>query len=141
MTRTMNQIFEFIGNYWWLVAIWAGFMIALLLDNRSRSGLSVSPSQATSLINREGAVVVDIRDKKDFKSGHMSGAINIPFGDLAKRLGELEPHKGKPVVLVCKTGNTVSMASKMLKEKGFNAVRLAGGMMEWNAQNLPVVRK
>jgi len=137
----MNQIFEFIGNNWWLVAIWAGFLIALLLDNRSRSGASVSPSQATSLINREGAVVLDIRDKKDFKSGHMSGAINIPFTDLAKRLGELEPHKDKPVVLVCKTGTTVSMASKMLREKGFNAVRLAGGMMEWNAQNLPVVRK
>ncbi|MFK4751506.1 MULTISPECIES: rhodanese-like domain-containing protein [Oceanospirillaceae] len=141
MTRIMEQVFEFIGNHWWLVAIWGAFMAALLLDNKHRSGASVSPAQATQLINREDAIVVDIRDKKEFSGGHLANARNIPFAELAKRMNELNAHKDHPIVLVCKTGTTVSVAAKMLKEKGFNTVRLAGGMMEWSAQNLPVVRK
>ena len=67
-------------------------------------------------------------------------AINIPYASLAQRMNELEKERERPIVLVCKTGQTVSMAGKMLREKGFNAVRMKGGMMEWNSQNLPVVK-
>ncbi|WP_221799997.1 rhodanese-like domain-containing protein [Oceanobacter mangrovi] len=137
----MQQVLEFIGNHWWLVAIWAFFLIALVLDNRKRNGAAVSPAEATQLINKEGAIIVDIRDKKDFKEGHLANAMNIPFADFARRMNELNVYKDKPIVLVCKSGQTVSMAAKMLKEKEFNPVRLSGGMMEWNNQNLPVVRK
>ncbi|GGY38972.1 rhodanese-like domain-containing protein [Bacterioplanes sanyensis] len=137
----MDQLFEFIGNHVWLVAIWTAFLLALIWDNRQRSGASVSVAQATVMINKEDAVVLDIRDKKDYRAGHVTNAINIPYANLANRLGELSPHKEKPIILVCKTGQTVSMAGKMLREKGFNAVRLQGGMMEWTAQNLPVVKK
>ena len=84
--------------------------------------------------------VKDIRDKADFKAGHLVNAINIPYASLAQRMNELEKERERPIVLVCKTGQTVSMAGKMLREKGFNAVRMKGGMMEWNSQNLPVVK-
>lgn len=137
----MDQLIEFVGNHWWLVGIWGAFVAALLWDNKQRAGASVSPAQAIQMINKEDALVVDIRDKKDFSAGHLSNAKNIPFASLAGRMGELEPHKSHPLILVCKTGTTVSVASKMLKEKGFNAIRMSGGMMEWEAQKLPVVRK
>jgi len=84
--------------------------------------------------------VLDIRDKKDFSAGHLANALNIPYSNLASRLNELDAHKERPIILVCKTGQTVGVAGKMLREKGFNAVRLTGGMMEWTNQNLPVVR-
>lgn len=137
----MDQLFEFIGNHWWLVGIWGAFLTALLWDNNQRAGQTVSTAQATQLINKEDAVVLDIRDKADFGSGHLANAINIPFANLAARMNELSAHQSKPIILVCKTGQTVSMAGKMLREKGYNAVRLSGGMMEWNTQNLPVVKK
>ncbi len=137
----MDQLVEFVGNNWWLVGIWGAFIGALLWDNNQRSGQSVSTAQATAMINRENALVVDIRDKKDFSVGHVANAMNIPYANLAKRMNELDIHKQRPIILVCKTGTTVSVAGKMLREKGFNALRLNGGMMEWNAQNLPVVRK
>ncbi|MFC3678683.1 rhodanese-like domain-containing protein [Bacterioplanoides pacificum] len=136
----MDQLFEFIGNHWWLVGIWGVFLAALLWDNNRRAGQSVSTAQATQLINKEDAVVLDIRDKADFGAGHLANAINIPYASLATRMNELSAHKDKPIILVCKTGQTVSMAGKMLREKGYNAVRLSGGMMEWNAQNLPLVK-
>lgn len=137
----MDQAIEFVGNHWWLVAIWAAFFVALLWDNKQRAGASVSPAQAIQMINKDDALVLDIRDKKDFGKGHVVNAKNIPFANLAGRLGELDTYKSRPVLLVCKTGTTVSVASKMLKEKGFNAIRMTGGMMEWEAQKLPVVRK
>ncbi len=136
----MDRLFEFVGNHWWLVGIWAAFLIALFMDNSKRSGKAVSPAEATLMINKENALVLDIRDKKDFSAGHLANAMNIPFTSLASRLDELNAHKERPVILVCKTGQTVSVAGKMLREKGFNAVRMSGGMMEWTNLNLPVVR-
>ncbi|MEK9766450.1 MAG: rhodanese-like domain-containing protein [Thalassolituus sp.] len=137
----MEQLNEFIANHWLLVGIWSAFVVALLWDNNRRNGPSVSTAEATTMINREDALVLDIRDKNDFKTGHLVDAVNIPYASLANRMGELEAHKNRPIILVCKTGQTVSMAGKMLREKGFNAVRMKGGMMEWNSQNLPLVKK
>lgn len=136
----MERVFEFVANHWQLVGIFTFFLVALLWDNQKRAGASVSPAEATLKINKENALVLDIRDSKDFNSGHLVNALNIPFAKLAERMSELEKHQERPIILVCKTGQTVGVASKMLREKGFNAVRLSGGMMEWSNQNLPVVR-
>ncbi len=136
----MDQYIEFVVNHWWLVGIWAAFLIALLWDNNRRNGQTVSTAEATTMINRQNALVLDIRDKADFKAGHIVNAVNIPYASLAQRMNELDKERERPIVLVCKTGQTVSMAGKMLREKGFNAVRMKGGMMEWNSQNLPVVK-
>ena len=141
MMNIMDRIFEFIGNNWWLVGIWGAFLAALFWDNNRRAGQSISTAQATRMINKEDAVVVDIREKKEFSAGHIANAIHIPYAKLADRMGELVSHKEAPIILVCKTGQNVGMAGKMLREKGYNAVRLSGGMMEWQTQNLPVVRK
>ena len=136
----MERVIEFMTNHWELVGIFAAFLAALLWDNNRRSGQSVSPAMATTMINKENALVLDIRDSKDFAAGHLANAVNIPYAKLAERMSELEKHKAQPIILVCKTGQTVSIAGKMLREKGFNAIRLSGGMMEWSNQNLPVVR-
>ena len=136
----MDQYIEFVVNHWWLVGIWAAFFVALLWDNNRRNGQTVSTAEATTMINRQNALVLDIRDKADFKAGHLVNAVNIPYASLAQRMSELDKERERPIVLVCKTGQTVSMAGKMLREKGFNAVRMKGGMMEWNSQNLPVVK-
>lgn len=138
--EVMDQLFEFIGNHWYLVAIWAIFVIALLWDNSQRSGGSVSIAEATQLINKESALVLDIREKSEFTAGHLANAKNIPYAKLANRLGELEAYRKSPIILVCKNGQTVGVAGKMLKEKGFTAVRLKGGMLEWSNQNLPLVK-
>ena len=124
-----------------MVAIWLFFLIALLWDNNRRNGPSVTTGEAVRMINQEDAVVVDIRDKKEFATGHLVDAVNIPYGSLAERMGELDPHKSRPLILVCKSGQTVGMAGKMLREKGFNALRMSGGMMEWTNQKLPLVKK
>lgn len=137
----LEQILEFIVNNYLLVGVWIAFLLALLWDGQQKSGRTVSIGEATQLINKEDAIVLDIRESKEYGEGHIANALNIPYSKLATRLDELNKSKEKPIVLVCKSGQTVGMAGKMLKEKGFNAVRLQGGMMEWRNQSLPVVKK
>ena len=137
----MEQAFEFINNNWMLASVWGVFLAAFLWDNNQRSGATVSTAQATHMINKQDAAVLDIRDKKDFDAGHLANAINIPYASLAERMTELESSKEHPIVLVCKSGQSVGMAGKTLKQKGFQVFRLSGGMMEWTNQNLPVVTK
>lgn len=137
----MEQALEFISNNWMLVSIWGVFLAAFLWDNNQRSGASISAAQATQMINKQDAAVLDIRDKKEFETGHLANAINIPYASLAERMSELESSKEHPIVLVCKSGQSVGMAGKTLKQKGFQVFRLSGGMLEWTNQNLPVVTK
>lgn len=137
----LEQFLEFIINNYLLVGVWIAFLLAFLWDGQQKSGKTVSIGEATQLINKENAIVLDIRESKEYGEGHIANALNIPYSKLATRLDELNKSKEKPIVLVCKSGQTVGMAGKMLKEKGFNAVRLQGGMMEWRNQSLPVVKK
>lgn len=137
----MEQVFEFIQNNWMLVSVWGALVAAFLWDNNQRSGSSISTSQATQMINKQDAVVLDVRDKKEYEGGHIASAINIPYSALTERMTELESSKGRPIVLVCKSGQSVGMAGKTLKQKGYEVFRLSGGMLEWTNQNLPVISK
>lgn len=135
----MEQLFEFMGNHWILVSVWFVFLMAFFWDNSQRSGQTVSTTQATQMINKQNALVLDIRDKKEFNEGHLADAVNIPYGSLADRMSELESEQERPIILVCKSGQTVGIAGKTLKQKGYQVFRMSGGMMEWRNQNLPVV--
>ena len=139
--QVMEQVLEFINNNWMLASVWGAFLAAFLWDNNQRSGASISAAQATQMINKQDAAVLDIRDKKEFDAGHLANAINIPYASLSERMSELESSKEHPIVLVCKSGQSVGMAGKTLKQKGFQVFRLSGGMLEWTNQNLPVVTK
>lgn len=117
--------------------------IAMLVAHEGRkSGPSLSPQQAISLVNRDNGVFVDLRDAAAFKQGHIVDAQHIPGTKLPERMAELEAFKDKPVVLVCKMGTQAGAAGKQLRGAGFNQVyKMAGGMMEWSSLQLPTVSK
>lgn len=137
----VEQIFEFIGNHFILVSIFVFLVVAFVINEGKQGGSAISPSNLVNLVNREGAVILDVRDNKDYGAGHIAGAVNIPFASVDSRVGELEKYKDKPVVLVCKMGQHASAAGRKLKAQGFEDVRrLSGGMAEWTASGLPVVK-
>ena len=73
-------------------------------------------------------------------AGHITDALHIPAASLADRYAELEKFRDKPIVVVCKMGQSAGPATKTLRAQGFGrSQKLAGGMMEWDAQKLPVV--
>ena len=137
----MEQLFEFIGNHYILTGIFVVLMGIFARNELQRGGRAVSAQQLVDLINREGAVVLDVRDKKEFGEGHIVDAMNIPHTAIASRIGELERHKVKPVVVACKIGQHSGAVGTLLRKAGFeNVVRLRGGITEWRSQNLPVVK-
>lgn len=137
----MEQVFEFIGNHLVLTGAFAVLLIALLVTENRRGGQRVSTQLATQLINREQAVVLDLRAQSEFNAGHIVDAINVPYTSLSSRLADLEKYKEKPVILVCKMGQHSGAASKMLMKAGFTQVkRMSGGMTEWSSSNLPLVK-
>lgn len=138
----MAQFVEFLGNHLFLAGLWIVLVLAVFLQLKSRASKSVGPQQAVMLINRSDAVVVDVRDKKEFESGHIVDAINIPLSKLDQRITELEKHKDKPVVVVCKMGQHSSEACNKLLSAGYEkVVKLGGGITEWKAQSLPLIQK
>ena len=137
----MDQAFEFIGNH----AILAGTFVMLLAlfvrNEMSRGGQTVTTQELVNLVNRENALVLDVRDAGEFAAGHIVDALNIPHAAVAGRLNELEKYKGQPVAVVCKMGQHSGSAGTVLRKSGFERVmRLTGGMTEWRNQNLPVVK-
>jgi len=137
----IDQIFEFASNHFILVSLFLVLLVAFIINEGKQGGAAISPSNLVTLVNREGAVIVDVRDGKEFGNGHIAGAVNIPVSSIDSRIVELESYKEKPVVLVCKIGQHASAAGRKLKAQGFeNVRRLSGGMAEWTASNLPVVK-
>ncbi|WP_447527291.1 rhodanese-like domain-containing protein [Vreelandella sp. TE19] len=139
----IDQLFEFVMNHPLLVGAFLLVLLAwLVYETRNASTHAVTSSQATQLINREDAVVVDVRESKEFKAGHIAGARNIPQSSLDSRMNELEKVKDQPIIVVCKHGQSAGTVQAKLAKAGFErANKLKGGMAQWQADGLPVVKK
>lgn len=119
------------------VAFVSGAMLLWPYVRRASAGPSVNPSQATQLINREDALVIDVRDPGEYGAGHILGAKNHPLS----RLGDADvvKRKDRPVIVYCDTGDRASKAVALLKKQGVNrVVNLSGGIRSWQQAGLPV---
>lgn len=137
----MDRVIEFAFNHVALVGSFLGLLAAFLFLESRRGGLSVSSQQLTNLVNTEGALVLDVRDRKEYGAGHITESTNIPYVKLEERIGELNSHKDAPIVVVCKMGQHSGAAGKILTKHGFaNVRRLTGGIGTWTADGLPLVK-
>lgn len=134
------DLLVFVSEQWLLVSMLAVLVSALIVVERKRAGLQLNSNEATRMINSDKAVIVDLRESKDFSSGHIVDAVNIPFAKLSDRAVELEKHKTKTLILVDKMGQHTGAGVKTLTALGYDCARLQGGMMEWQNQNLPLVK-
>ncbi len=130
----------FISEQWLLVSLLLVLIAALVTVEKQRAGTALNLHEVTRLVNSDQAILVDLRDKKDYSAGHIVDALNIPYAKLQDRLSELEKHRDKTIVVLDKMGQHAGAASKVLREKGFTVARMQGGMVEWQSQNLPLVK-
>ena len=137
----MDQVFEFVVNHPLLLGAFVVLLVVFIRNETQRGGRSVSAQELVNLVNREDAVVVDVRDRKEFEQGHIPHAVNIPYASLDSRMSELSDYKERPIVITCKMGQHAGQAGTSLRKQGFeNVSRLSGGLAEWRNQNLPVVK-
>jgi rhodanese-related sulfurtransferase len=132
---------EFITKNIFLIVIAAvsGGMLIWPLLRKGTGGPWVNTLQATQLMNRDDALVVDLRPAAEFAGGHILGARNIPLADLERRAGELDKHKAKPLIVHCGDGNRAGGGAALLRKHGFaNVLNLSGGYAAWQQAGLPV---
>ncbi len=132
----------FIDNvYLFAIALVSGGLLLWPLIRRGGGSASLSPMLATRLINHRNAIVVDVRDEKDFAAGSLAGARNLPFAVLKDRASELIRFKSRPVLVVCGSGQDSSRAVAVFVAEGFaEAHALAGGVAAWKQAGLPLVQ-
>ena len=121
------------------VALVSGGMLLWPFVRRTTGGPWVNPSHATHLINREDALVVDVREPNEYASGHVLGAKNVPLARLAAGAGEQLKRKDRPLIVYCDGGERSGKAASVLKREGFTRVlNLSGGLKAWQQAGLPV---
>ncbi len=97
---------------------------------RGPSGHERIGGEAARQLVTQGARLVDVRSRAEFRAGHIEGAINVPVDELGPRMTELEP-KGAPIVLYCRSGRRSAAAFERLQAAGFAAVYDLGSMRSW----------
>lgn len=138
------DLWKFLQNNIFLVAIAvvSGLMLIWPLLRRGAAGPSVDTLQATLLINKEDALVLDVREPAEAAAGRIVHSRNVPLSQLASRIGELEKYKDRPIIVSCASGNRSMSAAGTLRKNGFSKVySLAGGIGAWQQAGLPLERK
>lgn len=138
MCRKMEQLSEFVTNHWILVTLFIVVSLALL-TNIARSAGGVTPNQAVNMMNKNNAVVIDVRPEKDFKKGHIIGSKNFPASRLPQMKGKLEKYKDSSVLVCCQSGNASADSAKKIRELGVvSAQTIKGGIFAWEQEGLPL---
>jgi rhodanese-related sulfurtransferase len=88
------------------------------------------------LKNGQRPMVLDVRQREEYRSGHIAGAKLIPLNELGSRMKELP--QNREIVCVCASGNRSSSATRMLTGAGYNAINMKGGMSAWRRASLAV---
>lgn len=141
----MEQLAQFATNH----ALLAGGFVAVLCllvwteISRKAQGLAeLSTAQAVAWMNDAAAVIVDVSAAADYNKGHIVNARNIAMSRISDPDAEVLKLKESKVLLVCKTGQTATLAAAKLKKHGIaNVAVLKGGMGQWLADQYPVTRK
>lgn len=141
----MAQFIEFVGNHWLLSTLFVLIILLLVFDSMRGRLLGfneVKPDDAVRLINRDDAIVIDVRDDNEYQSGHIINAIHIPLPLLDNRITQLSDAKDNPLLVYCRTGNRSAQAASQLMKLGFSKVhKLSGGISAWQSANLPVSKR
>lgn len=83
---------------------------------------------------KDSVVLLDVRTDAEFDGslGHIPGAILVPLAELEMRMSEIEGFKKSEIIVICRSGGRSSHATRFLREKGFDAYNMSGGMLTWN---------
>lgn len=139
-----EQLWAFAGRHELLSIGLVGLTVAIIVNEVMqlfRGYKTLRPAGLTALVNRDNALVVDLRPMADFDKGHIPGSKNVQMSQFDPESKQLAPAKALPVVLVCKTGQTSGAAAKRLKKAGFEHVHvLDGGIGGWQQADLPLAK-
>ena len=133
---------SFFINNWMLelIIVLSGAMLVWpLVQGRFSKVKEIGTLQAIQLINRQNAVLLDVRESKEFAGGHLPNAMHVPLSELGGRGSELVKLASRPVIAYCERGQRSRAAGSALTKLGFADIyQLTGGFRAWKDAGLPV---
>ena len=139
-----TQFLQFVINHWmlWLLLVVA---VALLFIEETRGRIKgvqkLSATDCVSFINRQDALVIDIRNADAFNDGHIANARNMPSEKFTTDISIQDANPSRPLIVVCQAGQSSLTIGAKLRKQGFLQVySLAGGINGWKQNNFPLVK-
>ncbi len=105
--------------------------LGLVLMGAGGGGATIDSKRAHELVEKQRAVLLDVRTPDEFAGGHLDGATNIPVQELEARLAQVPAKKDQDIVVYCRSGVRSAKAKAMLEKAGFTKVHDLGGIGNW----------
>ena len=96
--------------------------------------VTIEGKDAVNLVDNSEYYFLDVRTMSEHADGAIPNTDCIPLQEIEQRLSELNDYKNKKIIVYCRSGNRSGKATKILKENGFDAVNLIGGMNSWEGE-------
>jgi len=108
----------------------------------SRDNKVLGSKEVTLLINREPAMLVDVRSEADFRAGHITNAINIPLDQIEVQINKITSNSKKNIIVYCQKGVRSAQAFRLLNKLGLPKLyTIDGGLDAWLKNNLPIIEE
>lgn len=137
----LQQLIQFIVKHWALVAAFVAMLGWLLIEEAKAQGGAnkLTPAGVTHAINRENALLIDVRDASAYRAGHIVGAENVSSSDFSRQQEKWD--KQRMIVLIDAMGTKTAPLLMQLKKAGFEKAHLLkGGMHAWESAHMPVIK-
>jgi rhodanese-related sulfurtransferase len=134
----MDYFVQFLIDNWFILVPLIISIFVFFRQEKIRNSSILEPQQMIFFLNRKNALLIDIRNNKDFSIGHISQAINVgPDIDLCKK--EIKKDSERPIIIVCQNGNYSSRMATDLKKENHDTYILKGGINSWVNEKLPLI--
>ena len=141
----MQEYIEFAGRHSMLFIALAAVIALIIMTELKRvtkGYKEVLPSEAVRLINKEDAMVLDIREANELEQGSIIDSKHVALSILPEKLDGLSRNKDQPILVICKTGNRTTQACKLLLKNSYsNVFGLKGGITAWVNDQFPITKK
>jgi rhodanese-related sulfurtransferase len=108
-----------------------------LFDFLKKKFDTVSPEKAKAAQDA-GAMLIDVREPGEYRSGHAPGAKLIPLGSLEQKFNEIP--KEREILVICQSGMRSAQAARILAAAGYKVTNVSGGMMGWKRAGQKVAK-
>ena len=136
----MENLLVFAEQQLVLLIAFVTLVLLFIRYELAKSGHKLTCQQLVQAANTDNALLLDVRDAKDFAAGHITDSINITHTKVNDNIKQLEKYRQRQIVVIDKLGQHAGAVVKILTAHGFRAVRLGGGIAQWQQDNLPLVQ-
>lgn len=108
---------------------------AIIVSEKGEQAMykQISPEEAKSIMDSEDKyIILDVREQDEYDSGHIPGAILIPYTDIESKAEEILPDKDMQILVYCRSGRRSKIAAETLSELGYTNIKEFGGIIDWN---------